>query len=71
MPKLFFMACVLLASVSSLQQLNQDIDARLHQDTFVPRSEEIDTIKNQMITQHQKTLPDTDIRLAPEPTCGL
>ena len=71
MPKLFFMACVLLASVSSLQQLNQNIDARLHQDAFVPRSEEIDTIKNQMVTQHEKTAPDTNIRLAPVPTCGL
>ena len=71
MPKLFFMACMLLASVSSLQQLNQNIDARLHQDAFVPRSEEIDTIKNQMVTQHQKTVPDTNIRLAPEPGCGL
>ncbi len=71
MPKLFFISCMLYASLSSLQQLNQDIDARLHQDAFVPRSEEIDTIKNQMVTQHQKTVPDTDIRLAPEPTCGL
>ena len=62
---------MLYASLSSLQQLNQDIDARLHQDAFAPRAEEIDTIKNQMVTQHQKTVPETDIRLAPRPTCGL
>lgn len=71
MPKLFFITCMLYASLSSLQQLNQDIDGRLHQDAFVPRSEEIDTIKNQMVTQHQKIAPDTNIRLAPEPGCGL
>lgn len=61
---------VLWASVN-LNQLEHQIDSRLVTPQFAESRQQSNEIQTQMVHQHLRTSPSTNIKLAPTPNCGI